>query len=101
MSAGLVDGYSATAAAVSLSNSIQMVTLSTVMRHELRESVRGYLKKNTLYPNMSLVGFLLVKEKKEDVMSVEVPVHNQKYVFNWNVSKEIKKEYEKLYVFYE
>ncbi len=95
------NGYSSTTAAVNISNSIQLVTLGNVMRHELRESLQGYLKKNTLYPHTSLVGVLLVKEKKGTVMSVDMTVGGQKFTFNWNVEEDVTDEFAGLYVFYD
>ena len=48
---------------------------------------QGYLKKNTIYPDQTIVGYMNIKRQKGNVLTVLVPIYVFYYSFDWDVSK--------------
>lgn len=60
------------------------------MEEDRRTGEEGYLKKTTIHPGESILGFMNVKRKKGLEMRVVIPLNGQNYVFDWDVSKKKK-----------
>lgn len=50
----------------------------------------GYLKTTTLYPGQAVVGFMNVKRKRGNVLTVSISLGGQDYSFDWQVGKKKK-----------
>jgi hypothetical protein len=48
------------------------------------------LKKNTIHPNEGIIGYMNIKRKKGQIMTVNIPVGESVCSFNWDVSKKKK-----------
>ena len=81
--------HSAAAQANAL-NGIQLYLLDKEMEEDRRTREEGYLKKTTIHPGESILGFMNVKRKKGLEMRVVIPLNGQTYVFDWDVSKKKK-----------
>ena len=81
--------HSAAAQANAL-NGIQLYLLDKEMEEDRRTREEGYLKKTTIHPGESILGFMNVKRKKGLEMRVVIPLNGQNYVFDWDVSKKKK-----------
>ena len=53
---------------------------------------QGYLKKTTIHPGESIVGYMNIKRKKGGLLTVEIPVGKDAYLFDWDVSKKSNKD---------
>lgn len=65
----------------------QMMTLRKMMENDRAIREQGYLKKTTVHPGESIVGYMNIKRKKGQVLTVNVPMDNCIYGFDWDVSK--------------
>lgn len=79
--------YAAASAAQTASNT-QMMILDRQMKEDRVVREEGYLKKNTIYPNEAIVGFMNIKYKKGEIIRVNIPVNGNNYSFLWGVSKD-------------
>ena len=52
--------------------------------------MQRYLKKNTIYPNEAIVGFMNIKRKKGKIVKVDIPIDGEVFSFTWDVSKKKK-----------
>lgn len=66
-------------------------TQMTIMEQKMKEDrvVReeGYLKKNTIYPDEAIVGFMNIKRKKGHILTINIPINRNVYSFVLNVNK--------------
>lgn len=67
--------------------SAQMSALSSAMNSDRGIIEQGYLKKNTIYPDQTIVGYMNIKRQKGNVLTVLVPIDGFYYSFDWDVSK--------------
>lgn len=67
--------------------SAQMSALSSAMNSDRGIIEQGYLKKNTIYPDQTIVGYMNIKRQKGNVLTVLVPIEGFYYSFDWDVSK--------------
>jgi len=73
------DGAAAAAASQNAANN--MNTLAN-KQYEIKRTISdGYLKKNTIFPNSRLVGFVNIKLEKADQILLNVPVNGKVYHF--------------------
>lgn len=70
-----------------LATTNQILTLGQVMENDRVIREQGYLKKTMIYPNEAIVGYMNIKRKKGSVLTINVPVNNHIYSFDWNVNK--------------
>lgn len=83
--------YDANAASQArLAASYQMMTLGRSMENDRQIKEQGYLKKTTVHPGESIVGYMNIKRKKGHVLTVDVPVNGQVYSFDWDVRRNKK-----------
>ena len=86
-----ISGYSHSEAAQAHALSgIQLYLLDKEMEADRRTREEGYLKKTTIHPGESILGFINVKRKKGLEMRVVIPLIGWHYVFDWDVSKKKK-----------
>ena len=79
--------YDANAAyQANLASTNQMLTLGQMMENDCTIREQGYLKTTTVYPNESIVGYMNIKRKKGEILSIKLTVNGHVYSFNWNVS---------------
>lgn len=77
--------YQATLAA-----NAQMATYGKMMADERVAKEQGYLKKNTIHPNESIVGYMNIKRKRGCKLIINVPLDGYVYTFEWDVEKKKK-----------
>lgn len=65
----------------------QMMTLSKLMSDETKMISKDYLRITTVHPDEGIIGYLNIKHKKGTIMTVDIPVGEHIFTFNWNVSK--------------
>lgn len=65
----------------------QIFTLSSLFENERLLKRQGYLKITTIYPNEVITGYMNIKRKKGDFMTVNIKVGGQIYSFDWDVKK--------------
>jgi len=75
-----------------MATSYQMMTLGKMMENENKIKEQGYLKKTTIHPGESIVGYMNIKLKKGLVLTVDIPIGKDIYSFDWDVSKKVKEE---------
>lgn len=54
---------------------------------ELKSIKGGYLKRNTLFPNMEIKGFVNIKYMDVDKLSVDIPIDGNTFNFSWSFEK--------------
>jgi len=57
-----------------------------IFRAERKMLEVGYLNTHTLHPGETLTGYINVKYKKGEIMTVNVPIDNTKFSFDWDTS---------------
>lgn len=83
--------YNAAAASMATTAATtQMLTLGKLMSDDRNTKSQGYLKKNTIHPNEGIIGYMNIKRKKGQIMTVNIPVGESVCSFNWDVSKKKK-----------
>ena len=75
----------------SLAASTQMAVYRKMMEDERITKEQGYLKKNTIYPNEGIVGYMNIKRKKGHVLIINIPINGNVYSFELDVNRENKK----------
>lgn len=96
LNAGL-SGYQSTytynyaaATAVNIAATTQMMTLGKLMADERSTKSQGYLKKNTIHPGEGIVGYINIKRKRGTSMTVNIPIDEHVFSFDWDVMKRRK-----------
>lgn len=111
MNAGM-DGYQTSTASVYGSGGYQTVTVNTYnhataamantmaigqmmqmderMRTDRKVRNEGYLKKNTIYPDDGICGYMNIKKLRGKSVQVVVPILGHDFVFNWDLTNEKK-----------
>ncbi len=64
-----------------------MMTLGKMMENDRVVKEQGYLKKTTVHPGESIVGYMNIKRKKGKILTVNIAVDDCVYSFDWDVSK--------------
>lgn len=77
----------AAASAANMAATTQMMTLSKLMTDERNTRSQGYLKITTIHPNEGIIGYMNIKRKKGQSMTVNIPVGGQIYSFDWDLTK--------------
>lgn len=77
----------AAASAANMAARTQIMTLRNMMSDEKKTIAQGYLKTNTIHPDEGIVGYMNIKRKKGKTMTVNIPVCNDVFSFDWDVSK--------------
>ena len=91
-----VNGYAYTtynpsvASLASMTVANQLSSMQDAMEYEKRIKQIGYLKKNTIYPNQGLSGYMNIKSEGKGVIVIEIPVGGGIYNFQWNVGRKVE-----------
>lgn len=80
----------AAASAANMAATTQMMTLSKLMADDRNTKSQGYFKITTIHPNEGIIGYMNIKRKKGQSMTVNIPVGGQAYSFDWDVTKKKK-----------
>ena len=80
----------AAASAANIAATTQIMTLGKLMADDRNTKSQGYLRITTIHPNEGIIGYMNIKRKKGQLMTVNIPVGGQVYSFDWDVTK--KKE---------
>lgn len=65
----------------------QLSSMEDAMEYEKRIKQIGYLKKNTIYPNQGVSGYMNIKAAGNGVIAIEIPVGDDIYNFQWHAGK--------------
>lgn len=68
----------------------QITTLSKLMEDYRVSKEQGYLKKTTIHPNESIIGYINIKRKKGNNLIINIPIDEYIYLFEWDVNKKKK-----------
>ncbi len=79
------DAYAAHQANVASTN--QILTLGQMLENDCAVREQGYLKTTTVHPGEAIVGYMNIKRKRGEILTVNIPVKGCVYSFDWNVSK--------------
>ena len=82
--------YSA-ASAANMAASTQMMTLGMMMKDDKKTISQGYLRKTTIHPDEGIIGYMNIKYRKGQRMTVNIPVGSEVFSFDWDVEKKKKK----------
>ena len=77
----------AAASAANIAATTQIMTLSKMMEDDRNTKSLGYLKNTTIHPNEGIIGYMNIKRKRGQLMTVNIPVGGQVYSFDWDVTK--------------
>lgn len=69
---------------------MQMITIGKLMENERNLKSQGYLKITTIHPDEGIIGYMNIKRKKGQVMTVNIPVNGETYSFKWDLAKKKK-----------
>lgn len=75
----------AAASAANMAATTQMITLSKLMSDDRNTKSQGYLKNTTVHPGEGIIGYMNIKRKKGQMMTVNIPVFEQVFSFDWDV----------------
>lgn len=65
----------------------QILTLGQMMDNDRTMREQGYLKTTTIYPDEAIIGFMNIKREKGKVLTVNIPIDNYIYTFDWDVNR--------------
>lgn len=73
----------------------QLRTLADRMKYDQVVSEQGYLKRNTIHPGDSIMGYMNIKHKKGKRLLVSINIGERTFSYLWNVEKKKKKKNKK------
>lgn len=68
----------------------QIMSFSKMMEDDRYIKSQGYLKITTIYPEEGIIGYMNIKRKKGQSMTINIPVGDQVFSFDWDVAKRKK-----------
>lgn len=77
----------AAAAAANMAASTQMMTLSKLMSDDKKTISQGYLKLTTVHADEGIIGYMNIKHKRGARLTVNIPIKDQVFSFDWDVTK--------------
>ena len=77
----------AAASAANMAATTQMMTLGKLMADDRNTKSQGYLKITTVHPGEGIIGYMNIKRKRGQMMTVNIPVGDSVYSFDWDVSR--------------
>ena len=48
---------------------------------------KAILKKTTIHPDEAVIGYMNIKRKKGNILTINIPINDFMYSFDWDVSK--------------
>lgn len=82
----------AAASAANMAASTQMMTLSKMMADDKKTISQGYLKLTTVHPDEGIIGYMNIKHRKGERLTVNIPIEGQVFSFDWDIAKKKKKK---------
>ena len=73
----------------------QIMTLGMMMENDKKFKEQGYLRKTTIHPNEAIIGYINIKQKRGLTMTVNIPINEQVFSFNWDVAKKKREKSKK------
>lgn len=70
----------------------QIMTLGKTMEDDRKAKEQGYLRITTIHPDESIIGYMNIKRKKGEKMTIYIPINDEVFSFDWNISKIKKKK---------
>lgn len=70
-----------------LTASYQIATLGNMMKRDREIKEQGYLKKTTIHPGESIIGYINIKRRKGNILTINVLIGENIYSFDWNVKR--------------
>ena len=64
-----------------------MMTLSKLMADDRNTKSQGYFKITTVHPGEGIIGYMNIKRRRGVSMTVNIPVGEQVFSFDWDVRK--------------
>lgn len=80
----------AAASAANIAATTQMMTLGKLMEDDRNTKSQGYLKITTVHPGEGIIGYMNIKRKKGTSMTVNIPIDEIVFSFDWDVMKKKK-----------
>lgn len=80
----------AAASAANMAATTQMMTLSKLMADDRNTKSQGYLKITTVHPGEGIIGYMNIKRERGSSMTVNIPVDEKAFSFDWDVMKRRK-----------
>ena len=77
----------AAASAARMAATTQILTLGKLMENDRNIKSQGYLKTTTIHSDEAIIGYMNIKRKNGKIMRVNIPIGNQVYSFDWDLSK--------------
>lgn len=65
----------------------QLLTLGQMMDNDRTIKEQGYFKKTTIHPDEAVIGYMNIKRKKGNILTINIPINDFMYSFDWDVSK--------------
>lgn len=91
-----ISTYNATAASTAnMAAQNQIMTLGMMMENDKKFKEQGYLRKTTIHPNEAIIGYINIKQKRGLTMTVNIPINEQVFSFNWDVAKKKREKSKK------
>ena len=73
-----------------MATNTQIITLGKLMENDRTTKEQGYLKKTTIHPNESIIGYMNIKRKKGSNLIINIPTNGSIHSFEWDVNKKKK-----------
>lgn len=80
----------AAASAANMAATTQIMTLGKLMADDRNTKSQGYLKITTVHPGEGIIGYMNIKRKRGISMTVNIPVEDKVFSFDWEVNKKKK-----------
>ena len=78
------------ASAAKMAAQTQLMILGSIMSSDKKTISQGYLKMTTIHPDDGIIGYMNIKYKKGQQMTVNIPINGNVYSFDWDVEKKKK-----------
>lgn len=80
----------AAASAANMAATTQIMTLGKLMADDRNTKSQGYLKITTVHPGEGIIGYMNIKRKRGISMTVNIPVEDKVFSFDWDVIRKKK-----------
>ena len=69
-----------------LATNLQIANMGKIMTNERITKEQGYLKKTTIHPHFGIRGYMNIKRKKGNKLTVNIPIGSSIFSFEWDVN---------------
>ncbi len=77
----------AAAAAANMAAQVQIATLGQMMTNDRIAIKQNYMKTNTISYGESVAGYMNIKRRRGEIITINIPLHGKTFSFDWDVSK--------------